>query len=81
MTVRRTHDGTSCHIVAKFKELFSVTNFSKFYVFWDETPSTVRRAHDGLSCDPSIETVITRNKLYCSKRLTGRYTDLVSVSL
>ena len=33
----------------------------------------VRRAHDGPSWDPSTQTVITRNKLYCSKPLTGRY--------
>ena len=42
-------------------------------MFWNETPSMVRRAHDGPSWDPSTQTVITRNKLYCSKRLTGRY--------
>ena len=38
----------------------------------------VRRAHDGPSWDPSTQTVITRNKLYCSKRLTGRYTFVES---
>ena len=71
--VRRAYDGPSCHFVAKFREFFSVSNFSEFYVFWNETLSTVRRAHDGPSWDPSTQTVTTRNKLYCSKRLTGHY--------
>ena len=30
VTVRRAHDGPSCHVVAKFRELFSVPNFSEF---------------------------------------------------
>ena len=38
----------------------------------------VCRAYDGPSWDPSTQTVITRNKLYCSKRLTGRYTFVES---
>ena len=32
-----------------------------------------RHTLDGPSWDPSTQTVITRNKIYCPKRLTGRY--------
>ena len=60
VTVSRAHDGPFCHVVAKFRELFSVPNFSEFYLFWNDTPSTVRCAHDGLSWDPSTLTVTIR---------------------
>ena len=72
VTVRRANDGPSCHSVVKFRESISLPKFQNLSVL-NETPSTNRRAHDGPSWDPSTQTVITRNKLYCSKRLTGRY--------
>ena len=60
--VRRAQDGPSCHVVAKFRELFSVPNFSEFEVFWNETPTTVRRAYDGSSWVPSSQPVFPEIK-------------------
>ena len=60
VTVRRAHDGPSCHVVAKFRELFSVPKFLESKCFGMRPP---RRSVVG-SVDPES---YYHNKLYCSK--------------